>query len=41
VVEEISSSRARGSFSGNFFNVEDINQVAEFSVTDGQFNANF
>ena len=40
-VEEISSGKARGSFSGTFFDLADINLSPDFEVTDGQFNANF
>ena len=40
-VENISASGANGTFSGNFFDLQDITQTASFSVTDGRFNANF
>ena len=41
VVTELSSSKAKGTFSGSFFDIMDINQTADFMVTDGKFEANF
>lgn len=40
-VTEISSSKAKGTFSGNFFDLTDINLDPVFSVTNGTFEANF
>jgi len=40
-VTELSSSKAKGTFSGNFYEIMDLNQDAVFSVTDGKFEANF
>lgn len=41
VVEEISDSKAKGTFSGAFFDIMDLNQSADFVVTDGKFEADF
>jgi len=40
-VEEISNSKAKGTFSGDFFDLMDINQTPSFNVTNGKFEANF
>ena len=41
VVTELSSSKAKGTFSGDFFDLADINFDPVFSVTNGSFTANF
>lgn len=41
IVTEISSSKARGTFSGDFFDLTDITLTPSFSVTNGTFEANF
>lgn len=41
VVTELSDSKAKGTFSGSFFDIMDFNQAADFMVTDGKFEANF
>ncbi|MEM8906503.1 MAG: hypothetical protein AAGD05_01550 [Bacteroidota bacterium] len=41
VVTELNSSRARGTFSGAFFDSADLTQTANFQVTNGSFEANF
>ncbi|HFA50711.1 MAG TPA: hypothetical protein ENJ95_17015 [Bacteroidetes bacterium] len=41
IVTEISSSKAKGTFSGTFFPILDPNTPNTFSVTDGKFSANF
>ena len=41
VVTEISASKAKGTFSGNFFDLMDITQAPTFSVTDGSFEVDF
>jgi len=40
-VTELSSSKAKGTFSGSFFDIMDINQAADYTVTNGEFSANF
>ncbi len=40
-VTELSSSKAKGTFSGAFFDIMDINQTPNYTVTNGQFSANF
>ncbi len=40
-VTELSSSGARGTFSGQFFDVADINLSPDFTVTEGEFQASF
>lgn len=41
VVTELSSSKAKGTFSGSFFDGTDLSQTASFEVTNGVFEANF
>jgi len=41
VVTEISASKAKGTFSGNFFDLMDITQAPTFSVTNGSFEVDF
>ena len=41
VVTELSNSKAKGTFSGNFYDFQDVNLAPVFSVTNGVFEANF
>ena len=41
VVTELSSSKAKGTFSGDFFDIMDFTFDPVFSVTNGVFEANF
>ena len=41
VVSDISTDKASGTFSGTFFDLNDLNMAPDFNVTDGKFNANF
>ena len=41
VVTALSNSKAKGTFSGNFYDFQDINLAPVFSVTNGVFEANF
>ncbi len=41
VVTELSNSKAKGTFSGNFYDIQDVNSTPVFSVTNGVFEANF
>ena len=41
VVTELSDSKAKGTFSGSFFDIMDVNLTPNFVVTDGQFSSNF
>lgn len=40
-ITELSSSGAKGTFSGAFYDFNDLNQAPNFAVTDGVFEANF
>lgn len=40
-VSELSSSKAKGTFSGDFFDLADLNQTPSFAVTDGVFSTSF
>jgi len=40
-VTELSDSKARGTFSGDFFDIQDLTFSPDFSITDGVFEANF
>ena len=41
VVTELSTSKAKGTFSGDFFDLADVNQTPSFTVTNGKFESNF
>lgn len=41
IVSELSASKAKGTFSGNFYDISDFNQVPDFSVTNGSFEVDF
>lgn len=41
VVTELSSSQASGTFSGSFYDLSDVTQMATFTVTEGSFSASF
>ena len=40
-VTELSNAKAKGTFSGDFFDIMDFNQSPDYKVTDGEFQANF
>lgn len=41
VVSEISNSKAKGTFSGTFYDLSDITQMTTLQVTSGMFTASF
>ncbi len=40
-VSTLNNSRAKGSFSGSFFALDDVNMTNPIQVTDGSFDANY
>ncbi|MEM1319778.1 MAG: hypothetical protein AAGG75_05940 [Bacteroidota bacterium] len=40
-VTELSNSKAMGTFSGTFFDIQDFTMTTSFSVTEGRFEADF
>ena len=40
-VSELSSSKAKGTFSGNFYDLTNLSQTPTFSVTEGTFEVDF
>jgi hypothetical protein len=40
-VNELSNKKANGTFSGDFFDIQDITMDPKYKVTDGQFSSKF